>query len=97
MLKNYGEGETKLTGIVVSMVSSSIVLLHHLSVFVEEHGPCTVVVTPVIHKTLEIGVFVISAVAFVACHLFVVSASSHFHVSALELSVVGVAGWHIHH
>jgi len=95
MLKNYGE--TKLTGIVVSVVSSSVVLLHHFTVFVEEHGPCAVVVTPVIHETLKIGVFVISAVALVACHLFVVSASSHFHVSALELCVVVVARWHIHH
>merc|ERR1712193_331637 len=37
----------------------------------------------------------ISAVAFVASHLFIVSASSHLHVSALHLRVLMVALGHL--
>lgn len=79
------------------MVTTTVVMVHHLSVFVEEGGPSAVITAPVIHETLEIGVFVISTEAFVAGHLHVVSASSHLAVSALEFSVDWVASRHLHH
>jgi len=77
------------------MVASHTVVMHHHSVFLEESGPGTVVVTPVVHQSLKILVFMIFAVAFIASHLFIVSASSHFHVSTLHLIVLMIASGHV--
>merc|ERR1711962_513945 len=84
------------TGIVVhSTAHSTVGRVHHHPVLLKEGGPGTVVVTPVVHESLKILVFVISAVAFVTSHLFIVSASSHLHVSTLHLCVLMVTVGHL--